>query len=271
MKRILFVAELALGTLLFVTASFALHTQLVGTEGTEEKISKVLVLLGLLVGTTGLGKMISAFRVSKGIQKIHESTSEIAIPLLQEVKEKEIAIENHIQALTLTKTLMGAGEIEMAAINLVDSCDLDGRIRATAQFVFKGGLKDVYYRSITSRLKQAVDSHRTLSYQVIVSERGSEEANIRRNAFFKEADVESRFKIRTLKKSQPFDILLAGGNMILALSGHNEERYNLGFLITDPGSVTVTDKWFEEVLWESATPLKDTAKLPADVAESPHE
>lgn len=252
MKKFTITGEVILGGFLIVAAATILHNQLTGEDDHLAKTDAILILASLLVGTTGIERILGAFAIHRHLQGIEDSTTKAVIPTLESIDTRGREILSHIQALELAEVLMGPDEIEDAATNLIAHCDLDDRIRASAQFVFRGGLSDKYYESLAGRLAQALNATASLSYHLIVAETSKKESLERRMPYFDKHKVKNRVKVRTIEASQPFDIVLVGDRMILALSGHNEERYNLGFLIRHTGSVKVANKWFEDVLWDHA-------------------
>ncbi len=146
------VGEVILGAFLIVAAATILHNQLTGDDDSNAKMDAILILASLLVGTTGIERILGAFAIHRHLQGIEESTTNAVIPKLESINKRGREILSHIQALELAEVLMGPDEIEEAATNLIAHCDLDDRIRATAQFVFRGGLSDKYYETLAGRL-----------------------------------------------------------------------------------------------------------------------
>jgi len=102
---------------------------------------------------------------------------------------------------------------------------------------------------------EAKKKHGSMDYHVVVaSPKGDEpRADDERVKAFRDANVGERLIMRGVPHPWPFEVLIGGHSMIIALLGGDKEaRYEVGIKITDPEFVEKAAEWYGAAIWESA-------------------
>jgi hypothetical protein len=146
--------------------------------------------------------------------------------------------------------LTNVGAVEVTATDLVKVCDERYHILATAQYP-DDTLSPAYFAALASKVAGAKRLRGRMEYHVILSgdAPAASEARKRRHEAFAAAKCEERMKPRYIKHAWPFELLIAGDSMIIALRGHRT-TYEAVVTVTDAEFVRHASDWFDD-LWEN--------------------
>jgi len=153
------------------------------------------------------------------------------------------------------EALDGLEEIEAAATKLIKDCRENDKIKATSQYGSSDALSPEYFKHLAQHVAEAKKKHGSMDYHVVVaSPKGDKpRAEDERVKAFKNANIGERLIIRGVPHPWPFEVLIGGHSMIIALLGGDKEaRYEVGIKITDPEFVEKAAEWYGATIWESA-------------------
>ena len=237
-----------------------------------EPIDVLLFLVAMLTAGTGLQRLLHIQDIGNCVRRIEQKTEEIAsdttlgrekmLVMLQAIDRGEAELAHTVEGMNSAEILIGKKQIEIAAINLIDNCTEHDSIKATGQYFAPGsaetgtGLSDSYYRAIARKVALASESQGTMVYKVILPGEPKEEraaAADRRRVFFEELDVPDRMKVRYSVFTWPIEVLIAGKGMILAFSGKDGLKYNVGVKITDADFLDHMRDWYLETAWQGSS------------------
>ena len=124
----------------------------------------------------------------------------------------------------------------------------DARIMATGQYFLTAD----YSRSIAERVHQAVEAQGDMDYRVILNAAHGERNAARLDTFVK-FGIPEKIRYKFVDHPWPFDVLIGGNSVMLALPYEIEEcSYMAAVKIDDQKFVGCARMWFEKVLWLQA-------------------
>jgi len=164
------------------------------------------------------------------------------------------ALVSRVRRFNRGEILIGHTEIEAAAHKLIDSSDDSARIKATGQHTATDSLSHKYFEHLAERVAHAKKNKGTMEYHVVVSSGAREpEGEDPRVKLFRDRHIRDRLMIRTVAHPWPFEVLIGGQSMIIALvGGRNESKYEAAVRITDPAFTEKAAEWFHDVVWSGA-------------------
>jgi len=198
---------------------------------------------------------------TKLIADVHElltSSAKLRTEIVGDFKaivkgEKDIL--SGLNRIVKTEALFGSRQIESAARELISECDDHEKIKATGQYRAGDGLSLAYFRHLAERVARAKKNEGSMEYDVAVAsvEGGAPSNDDARMKAFHEAGLDDRLNMRIVKHPWPFEVLIGGHSIIIALlSGDSTSKYEAAVKITDPGFVEDAADWFRDVVWASA-------------------
>jgi hypothetical protein len=224
----------------------------------------LIFLVSLLCGSLGIERLTTLRTIEANIESastdrknIFDEVKQISgklgklIGYVRDVKRREGDIINAVDKINSVEVLLGTKAVEDAACLLIEDCDDRAQVKATSQYHIVEGLSNNYLKKVANRVKRAKDNRGDMEYHVILSaDMPSEKALQEREEAFKCAGVEDRLVVRYAKQPWPFEVLIGGHSMIIALlGGANRPTYDLAIRIKDPEFVEKASNWFGEVIW----------------------
>jgi hypothetical protein len=199
-----------------------------------------------------------ASQISIGVGELLRSTGNLRVETVDDFKailkgEKDII--TGLKRIIRTEALIGTHQIESAAKQLVDECDDNDRIKATGQYRFGDGLSHAYFQHVADRVARAKKNGGSMEYWVVVASTGVGKLSDDdpRIMAFERANIRDKLQMRSVKHSWPFEVLIGGHSIIIALlSGDAKSKYEAAVKITDPDFVKNAADWFGDVVWADA-------------------
>jgi hypothetical protein len=197
-------------------------------------------------------------QISTGVGELLRSTGNLRVETVDDLKailkgEKDII--TGLKRIIRAEALIGTSQIELAATQLVDGCEDDDRIKATGQYRFGDGLSHAYFQRVADRVARAKKNNGSMEYWVVVASTGVGKLSDDdpRIMAFKRGHIRDRLHMRSVKHSWPFEVLIGGHSIIVALlSGDVKSKYEAAVKITDPDFVKSAENWFGDVVWADA-------------------
>lgn len=185
------------------------------------------------------------------VSKVIERTRKQILVGLNELAKGEGEIKTAVSKIDTAEALLGAKDIEDAARNLIDLCDDSDTIKATIQSRDRDPLSEQYDKTLVGRVLRAKQNKGNMKYHLLVfggpgSGAGSAEE---RRRLFQEADIGERLFIRRAKHQWPFEVLIGGDTMIIALVG---DTYEVAVQVTDPDFIERASEWYKDIEWGEA-------------------
>jgi len=199
-----------------------------------------------------------ASQISHDIERIAVRIGKLRAEIVVDLKDAgrlEEDIFTAVKRINKTEVLVGPHEIEVAARMLLDECDDSEKIKATGQYRVGDGLSTGYFQHVAERVSKAQKNQGSMEYHVVVSsaEAGPSHEDDERVKAFSDANLRERLKMRGVKHPWPFEVLIGGHSMIIALlGGDTKSKYEIAVKITDPDFVEKASDWYREVAWEGA-------------------
>jgi len=239
----------------------------------------LIMLLALLCGGLGAERILTLKKIEMDIETAQEQSTTLMnnvdrmmhdfhglatrfgklrteiVADLETVEQQEEDIITAVKRINTTEALIGTKEIEAAACKLLDECGDGEKIKATGQYRTGDGLSEDYFKYVASRVARAQQNKGGMEYHVVVAAQTSkpEEVEDERIRVFKGAHIQDRLRMRTARHPWPFEVLIGGHSMIIALlGGETKAKYEIAVKITDPEFVEKAAEWYREVAWEGA-------------------
>lgn len=229
----------------------------------------LIAMIALFCAGIGFERLLTLRRLSNQLEQAHLKRIEILrvqreikseIGNLKtgvvEVRRKENALIDAVGSINTAEPLIGPQKIGNAAVKLVEECTKEDKIMATGQYSYKDELPKTYFKKIVEKVSDAKAKGGAMQYQVVlpaVGDQYSDSTDIRKEVF-KEAQVEERLTIRRASNPMPYEILIGGQSVIIALLGESRSDYQLAVKITDRDFVKHASEWFKDVPWANAKP-----------------
>jgi hypothetical protein len=268
--------ETTSAVVLLIVAGLGIIYDVLHRFGTREFVhslaspEEVLILLvALLCGGLGAERLLTLRKIEVSIKEANKQRSNILATVnrisdklgklqrtvkeeLQDVGETEGNLISAVNKINKAESLIGTKAVEDAARKLIEDCSDSDKIRATGQYRPDDQLSKQYFMTIANKVKRAKQNQGDMQYQVIMPARsGSDRESLdERRRVFKEEGIEDRLIIRYAKHPWPFEVLIGGRSMIIALLGAGEKPpYEVAIKITDSEFVEKVSEWFREVAW----------------------
>ncbi len=262
--------------LMVIAAAAALVYQLFEKTGWlpvfGQPIDVLLFLVALLTAATGLQKIFHLQYISDSIENIESnsrnasseaaSSRENILRALEKIEGLEEKLVSDVKKITHAEILLDKQRIEDAAIEIIKNCANSDNIKATAQYLApstgagSGGLSERYYRAIAKKISLAQQAGVEMIYKVILpaSPQDRRESAVgKRKDIFEQFNVSDKMNIRFSNVSWPIEILIAGECMILAFSGRDGLKYNVGLRVSDSKFIEHMRDWYLETAWNDAS------------------
>lgn len=160
-----------------------------------------------------------------------------------------------VSKINKAESLIGTKEIEEAALDIIRDCKDSDNINATSQYRKEDALFNAFERAIANRVKKAKENLGDMEYHLLISAitgLRSELEEISRK-FFGKNGLGDRLVIKHAKQPWPFEVLIVGNSMIIALRGGRQRAtYEVAVRINDPKFVEKALEWYSEVGWGQA-------------------
>ena len=262
--------------LMLLAAAAAIVYQILEKTGsvkvTGQPVDVLLLLVALLTAGSGLQRLLNIQGIEDSISDVDARTLSIqeearsahkeSLEFLRLIEKEETELATAVEGMSDADILIGKKQIEIAAINLIDSCSEHDTIKATGQYLSAGeaqagsGLSEQYYSAIARKVSLASEDRGTMVYKVIVPSEPLELRELavkKRFRAFEEANIPDRMKVRYSSFRWPIEILIAGQGMIIAFSGKDDLDYNVGIRITNAGFLEHMKDWYLENAWQNAS------------------
>lgn len=185
--------------------------------------------------------------VERFVGDINAAIKSKIMKYVREVAEAETAIARNVNE---NKVLIGTEAIEKAAIRMIHLSNRE---------FFTGTREDSpsedYINLMAERLAKAKNENGELEYHLdMPAKTRSINERVKRSEIFKAP-----------KPPWPFEVLIVGDSMIIALAGRRGEPiYEAAIQVTDPEFVRKASKWFNEVAWgaDDEGPLAEDSDKP---------
>lgn len=211
-----------------------------------------------------------ADRIVQDVDKLFTKLARLRTEIVKDFKDVE-RLEDDIMVavkrINKAEALVGTHEIEGAAKKLLDECDDSEKIKATGQYRVGDGLSSDYFLHVAERVARARNNQGSMEYHVVVHSpdfEGPKEVDDRVKAFA-DAKVQDRIKLRSAAHPWPFEVLIGGHSMIIALlGGEDKSKYEIAVKITDADFVQKATDWYREIAWEGADRIGPSAPPRSD-------
>jgi hypothetical protein len=250
--------------------------KILGELATPEQV--LILLVALLCGGLGAERLLTLRKIERDIAHAHvqrtklmadvQKTSEHVDSLisrvgtiranivadLKAVGKTEQAIMSAVKLINKTDVILGIQNIETAATQLIDDCSDNAKIKATGQYRAYDGLSRSYFEHLANRVVRAKRNHGTMEYfAVVASTPQGMKHHDQRVEIFSATNIVDRLHMRTINHTWPFEVLIGGHCMIIALrGGEMTDNYEVAVKVSDADFVETALNWYATEVWETA-------------------
>ncbi|HMG73273.1 MAG TPA: hypothetical protein VK582_07200 [Pyrinomonadaceae bacterium] len=190
-------------------------------------------------------------RISKELRRLQSTVK----GQFDDVERSEVDLLSAVSKINKAESLIGTQAIEEAALDIIRDCKDSDNINATSQYRKEDALSEAYEKAIADRVKKAKENQGDMEYRLLISaiSDSSSELEERRRKVFGEKEIGNRLAIKHAKEPWPFEVLIVGNSMIIALRGGRQRAtYEVAVRINDPKFVEKASEWYREVGWGKA-------------------
>jgi hypothetical protein len=260
----------ALGGLYEVFHIFFGPREHVYSLATPEEV--LICLVALLCFGLGLERLLTLHKIQDIVQKANSQGEILLLSVdrilneletlqstvtgeFDDVGKNEGDLLSAVSKINTAESLIGTKAIEEAALDIIRDCKDTDNINATSQYRKEDALSEAYEKAIADRVQKAKENDGDMEYRLLISaiSDSSSELEERRRKVFDEKELGNRLAIKHAKQPWPFEVLIVGNSMIIALrGGRKRATYEVAVRINDPKFVEKASEWYREVGWGKA-------------------
>ena len=192
-------------------------------------------------------RVTADLHVERFVGDINAAIESMVIRHVHDVVEAESAIARKANEPNKVEALIGTEAIVKAAREIIEAYVTTDSFFATSQYSSTHPISEDYLNSMAETLYMGTKPKTRGGSSGGGGSSGELEAKSR---LFSEKRIEDRLIAKRAKHPWPFEVLIVGNSMIIALrGGTNNQTYEAALRVTDSEFVSKASKWFNDVVW----------------------